>query len=142
MSSPSRVTTPSCLADGTSSCMRLNERSRVDLPQPDGPMMAVTRLASIGIWMPSSTLWSPKYSDRSLAWSLVATAAALLDVGTAPDQARRQAQEQDEGDQDEAGRPGQLPGPGGELGGVLVDVQGQRHDRPVRGGDQEVRPER
>ena len=32
---------PSVRAEGTSSFIRLNERSIVLLPQPDGPMMAV-----------------------------------------------------------------------------------------------------
>ena len=30
---------------GITSCMRLRQRTIVDLPQPEGPMMAVTRLA-------------------------------------------------------------------------------------------------
>jgi hypothetical protein len=42
MSSPSRVSRPSTLAPEISSCMRLMERRNVDLPQPDGPMRAVT----------------------------------------------------------------------------------------------------
>src|SRR3989441_3407966 len=35
-------TSPATLASGVSSCMRLRQRSSVLLPQPDGPMMAVT----------------------------------------------------------------------------------------------------
>src|SRR5467141_1010385 len=35
-------TSPSTLAPGVSSCMRFRQRSRVLLPQPDGPMTAVT----------------------------------------------------------------------------------------------------
>src|SRR6266550_2400677 len=35
-------TSPLTVAPGVSSCIRLRQRSRVDLPQPDGPMMAVT----------------------------------------------------------------------------------------------------
>ena len=33
---------PSTRAPGITSCMRLSVRSKVDLPQPDGPMNAVT----------------------------------------------------------------------------------------------------
>ena len=35
-------TAPVARAFGTSSCMRLMQRTIVDLPQPDGPMIAVT----------------------------------------------------------------------------------------------------
>ena len=35
-------TEPSTRAPGTMSFMRLSERRNVDLPQPDGPMSAVT----------------------------------------------------------------------------------------------------
>ena len=42
MSSPSSRTSPSTRAPGVTSCMRFSERSTVDLPQPDGPMKAVT----------------------------------------------------------------------------------------------------
>src|SRR5919197_5281575 len=118
MSSPSRVTSPSCRAPGTSSCMRLKDRSRVDLPQPLGPMMAVTRLGSIVIVTPSTALWAPKKSDRSLVSSCLATAVSLH-LGAAADQARDQAQDQDEGDQDEGSRPGQLDADRVGLGGVL-----------------------
>ena len=38
---PWKSTSPSARAVGTSSFMRLKERSMVLLPQPDGPMMAV-----------------------------------------------------------------------------------------------------
>jgi hypothetical protein len=36
------VTAPSTRAPGTMSFMRFNVRRNVDLPQPDGPMSAVT----------------------------------------------------------------------------------------------------
>ena len=37
---------PSARAPGISSCMRLMQRTSVDLPQPDGPIIAVTSLAA------------------------------------------------------------------------------------------------
>ena len=36
------------------SCMRLSERSSVDLPQPDGPMKAVTERGSMVMCTPST----------------------------------------------------------------------------------------
>src|SRR5215216_5222845 len=39
---PSSCTLPLTCAPGITSCMRFSVRSRVDFPQPDGPMKAVT----------------------------------------------------------------------------------------------------
>src|SRR6476469_6359002 len=47
MSWSSSVTVPVTRAPGMTSCMRLRLRRNVDLPQPDGPIMAVTCLGSI-----------------------------------------------------------------------------------------------
>jgi hypothetical protein len=41
------------------SFMRLRQRRRVDLPQPDGPMNAVTSFSLIGKWMPWRALFWP-----------------------------------------------------------------------------------
>src|SRR5439155_22452763 len=41
MSKPSTSTVPFTRASGTSSCMRLRQRTKVDLPHPEGPIMAV-----------------------------------------------------------------------------------------------------
>ena len=38
-------TRPSARASGIVSCMRFRQRTKVDLPQPEGPMMAVAWLA-------------------------------------------------------------------------------------------------
>ncbi len=43
-------------APGVTSCMRLIERSTVDLPQPEGPMNAVTLFGSM-VRMTLSTAW-------------------------------------------------------------------------------------
>ena len=48
----SSSTSPSARAPGISSCMRLMQRTSVDLPQPDGPMIAVTLLARKSRSMP------------------------------------------------------------------------------------------
>ena len=47
MSSPSSTTEPSTRAPGISSCIRLSERRKVDFPQPDEPISAVTRFGWI-----------------------------------------------------------------------------------------------
>ncbi len=39
--------------------MRLKLRSSVDLPQPDGPMKAVTWRSGMAMPMPNSTWWLP-----------------------------------------------------------------------------------
>ena len=45
-------------APGITSCIRLSVRRRVDLPQPDGPMKAVTVRGST-VSETSSTAWKP-----------------------------------------------------------------------------------
>ena len=47
MSWPSMRTEPSTRAPGTMSFIRFSERRNVDLPQPDGPMSAVTWFGKI-----------------------------------------------------------------------------------------------
>src|SRR5581483_12181326 len=42
---------PLTQASAVSSCIRFIERSRVDFPHPDGPMMAVTARGWISMWM-------------------------------------------------------------------------------------------
>ncbi|MOA38590.1 hypothetical protein D3C78_1602880 [compost metagenome] len=49
---PSRRISPATRQSSTRSFMRLKQRSSVDLPQPDGPMKAVTRC--FGIFMLTS----------------------------------------------------------------------------------------
>src|SRR5436309_15829467 len=59
MSSSSRSTLPWTVAPGMTSCMRLSERRNVDLPQPDGPMKAVTVLGSMVKVTPSTATLLP-----------------------------------------------------------------------------------
>ena len=47
-----------------SSCMRLSIRRKVDLPQPDGPISAVTSPARMVRSTSSSTRWSPTRRTR------------------------------------------------------------------------------
>ncbi len=53
------MTLPSARAPGISSCIRLMQRTIVDLPQPDGPMIAVTSLAGNVMSMPLTACGSP-----------------------------------------------------------------------------------
>ena len=59
-------------APGTSSCMRLSSRKNVDLPQPEGPIKAVTSPAGMTSVTPSKTRWSPNQAQASLASSVAA----------------------------------------------------------------------
>lgn len=58
-SSSSRRTLPSTRPPGVTSCIRLSVRRNVDLPQPEGPMNAVTERGSTVIEMSSIALWEP-----------------------------------------------------------------------------------
>ena len=49
------------------SCIRLRIRRKVDLPQPDGPMRAVTSPGSIISETRSSTWWVPNQAEISRA---------------------------------------------------------------------------
>ncbi len=50
---------PSTRVPGMMSFIRFSERRNVDLPQPDGPISAVTWLGWILRWMSSRTLCVP-----------------------------------------------------------------------------------
>src|ERR1051326_3947022 len=64
MSSPNRRMSPGIFASGTSSCMRLRERRKVDLPQPLGPMMAVTARARTSRETLLRTWLAPNQTER------------------------------------------------------------------------------
>ncbi len=59
MSSPSSSICPFTLAIGMVSFMRFKVRRKVDLPQPDGPMKAVTLSRSTSIETFSIAYFSP-----------------------------------------------------------------------------------
>ncbi len=67
MSWPFSRTSPASLAEGTSSCIRLRIRRNVDLPQPDGPISAVTVPGGIDRDTRSSTLFVPNQADTRSA---------------------------------------------------------------------------
>ena len=53
------TTLPSTRAPGITSCIRFRDRMKVDLPQPEGPISAVTDLAGIVMETPSTAMKSP-----------------------------------------------------------------------------------
>src|ERR1700733_5981581 len=69
MSTPSSSTSPAIAALGISWCIRLRIRRKVDLPQPDGPISAVTSPAAMVSETRSSTMWSPNHAVISRASS-------------------------------------------------------------------------
>ncbi len=56
---PSIITSPSARWPGYRSYMRFSTRSRVDLPQPEGPIMPVTCFSGRSRAMPFSALLVP-----------------------------------------------------------------------------------
>ena len=56
MSSPSSLIEPLTVAPGVSSCIRLSERRKVVLPQPEEPISAVTLFGWI-VRVTFSTAW-------------------------------------------------------------------------------------
>ena len=54
-------------APGTTSCMRLRHRMKVDLPQPEGPMMAVTCRGLIFMLMLFKTYLGPNQASTLTA---------------------------------------------------------------------------
>src|SRR5437773_12254370 len=66
MSSPSSRTLPSARAFGIVSCIRFRHRIRVDFPQPDGPMIAVTSCSAKSIVMSRIAFFEPYHADSPL----------------------------------------------------------------------------
>ena len=58
-STPSSSTVPSTRAPAMTSCIRFSERRNVDLPQPDGPISAVTERGSMTMLTSSTARKSP-----------------------------------------------------------------------------------
>src|SRR3978361_1685943 len=91
MSSLSSRTVPVARAPGISSCMRLRQRNTVDLPEPDGPIIAVTLL---GVYsMDTSLIACPAPEKAASPVTDVPGAAATTGespaVATAPETAER-----------------------------------------------------
>src|SRR5712691_433408 len=121
MSSPSSSTRPVIHPSSESSCIRLRVRRKVDLPQPDGPMSACTRLLSNARETPFTAVNLPyiavslSVSTRTVAvrggrsTRAVRSAASAIEVEPPADrEPRPDAQDEDDQDQDQGGSPGVL----------------------------------
>src|SRR5512143_3828216 len=117
MSRSSSRTVPSAQARGTVSCMRLRQRRNVDLPQPEGPITAVTWRSGMSRVTSRMAVIRPKPAEscstrtrggtamagaRSPRISIVATVEPA-----AGGQAGENADREDEEDEDEGSGPGQ-----------------------------------
>src|SRR5215510_9266653 len=130
-SMPSTRTLPATRAPGTTSCIRLRHRMKVDLPQPDGPMIAVTALGAIVTPIPRSTWALPNHALRSRTTIPSAMFLSYPRDAAARCHARRQAYHENQGDQHERPRP-RLAVPvviGRDR--VRKDLERQRRDRLV-----------
>src|SRR5688500_5257325 len=125
MSVPSSRTDPDTWAPGIVSCMRFRHRRKVDLPHPEGPMMAVTRRSSklsdtflIACTSPkkaSRLCTSTRVRDGSGADSAAATRGDAIGTSSVTHSAKSRAgreacgktDDEDERDEDERSRPGE-----------------------------------
>src|SRR5262245_35147855 len=73
MSLLSRTTSPTCLAPSIRSFMRLRTRRNVDLPQPDGPIMATTDRSGMSREMSNRAWLGPYQNDRPWTLNLART---------------------------------------------------------------------
>src|SRR2546422_9774825 len=108
MSSPLRRTFPSTLAFGIVSCIRFRQRINVDLPQPDGPMIAETACSSKSNVMSSIAFFGPYHADTWSVRIFAAIASSPRD-GTKPDDdPRHDRNAEHHEDEDQGGAPGGL----------------------------------
>src|SRR5256885_9692040 len=113
MSWPSRSTLPSTRTPVTVSCIRLRQRRKVDLPQPEGPIIAVTDRSRRLRETPRTACTRPKYASRP---PTAMRGAAECSVSGVPSLARGEAasrgdtrgkaDDEDDADEDEGGGPG------------------------------------
>src|SRR6266576_1079787 len=100
MSWSSSRTCPETCAPATTSCMRFSERRNVDLPQPEGPMSAVTCLGST-VMLTSASAWNaPNQALRPSTSMRLAMCGPWSDkLVTAGEEAGEHGQQQHDGDQ-------------------------------------------
>src|SRR4051794_37144312 len=145
MSSPSSSPRPVIHPSSESSCIRLIVRRKVDLPQPDGPISACTRLLSKPRETPFTAVNLP-YMAVSLSvstrmvgagddrWAGAArSAASAIEVEPSPDrQPCTDAQDEYHEDEDQGGSPGVLVPFLVGAGGIGEHRQRQRRHRLVQ----------
>src|SRR6266480_4814524 len=108
MSSPWRSTFPSTLVFGIVSCIRLRHRIRVDFPQPEGPMTAVTMRSSMPIVMSWIASFSPYQAESDSTLSLIAIAHSSRNGSEPDDDARDDAEPEHHDDEDQGYAPSGL----------------------------------
>src|SRR5256712_10255781 len=85
--------------------MRLRHRMNVDLPQPEGPMIAVTALGAIASPMSRRTWRVPNQALRSLTRIPSAMPSPHRAVAAARRDSRRETDQEDQGDQHQRAGP-------------------------------------
>src|SRR6266581_4775158 len=108
MSSPSKGTFPSALVLGIVSCIRFRHRIRVDLPQPEGPMIAVTACSSISSVISSIARFGPYQADNASVRTFIAIGGSPRRRPDAGHHARDDADREHDEDEDEGRSPGGL----------------------------------
>src|SRR5438552_17063198 len=108
MSSPWSSTFPSTLAFGIVSCIRLRHRIRVDFPQPEGPMTAVTMRSSMSIVMSWIASFSPYQAESDSTLSLFAIAHSSRNGSEPDDDARCDAEPEHHDEEDQGNAPSGL----------------------------------
>src|SRR5262245_38403733 len=86
MSVPPTRMVPSMRTPSTRSFIRFRQRSSVDLPQPEGPMYAVTRCLGMAIVTSRRASFGPYQSDR---WSISTMGASTTGAAGGSDLAGR-----------------------------------------------------
>src|SRR6266446_3728325 len=84
MSSPSSSTSPLTRAPGTISCIRFRQRMSVDLPHPEGPMIAVAACSAIASSTPWSACVAPNQASRWRTSSFVRVGATVIAARAVP----------------------------------------------------------
>src|SRR5215210_1828809 len=148
MSSPSSSTRPVIHPSSESSCIRLMVRRKVDLPQPDGPISACTRLVSKPSETPFTAV-SLSVSIRIVAvwggrWTgTVRSAASAIEVEPPSDREPcPDAQDEDDQDEDQRGGPGVLVPFLVGAGGVGEHRERERRHRLVQVEAEILAPQR
>src|ERR1700745_2787416 len=128
---PSARTLPVTRAPGTTSCIRLRHRMNVDLPQPDGPMTAVTALGAMVTPIPCKTCALPNHALRSRTMIPSAMRLSYPREAAARGDAGREAHHKYQADEHERSRPGLAVPVVVWRDRVREDLQRQRRDRLI-----------
>src|SRR5215813_5352918 len=110
MSMPPILTSPSALASGMVSCMRLRQRTKVDLPQPEGPITAVAWFASTAILIPCSASVLPNQAFKPRTSTAIDISAGLSCNSLTEHKPYQRGCADDHDDQQQSASPG-LPMP-------------------------------